>query len=90
MSRRFGGVFVALAAAGWLTVGSMAALAQTKPAVTSLGPDFPKTAIFIGNSFFYFNNGITSHINPLIAAGMPGYKHRSTMITISGSGSAER
>jgi hypothetical protein len=51
MSRHFGGVFVALAAAGWLTVGSMAALAQTKPAVTSLGPDFPKTTIFIGNSF---------------------------------------
>ena len=46
----------------------------------------PTSAIYIGNSFFYFNNGITSHINPLIAAGMPGYKHRSTMITISGSG----
>ena len=48
----FRGVFVALAAAGWLAAQPMAALAQTKPAVTSLGPDFPKTEIFIGNSFF--------------------------------------
>jgi hypothetical protein len=26
--------------------------------VTSLGPDFPKSEIFIGNSFFYYNNGL--------------------------------
>ena len=47
-----------LAAAGWIAAGPTAALAQTKPAVTSLGPDFPKTEIFIGNSFFYYNNGM--------------------------------
>ena len=46
----------------------------------------PSSAIYIGNSFFYFNNGITAHMNPLIAAGMPGFRHRSTMVTISGSG----
>jgi hypothetical protein len=34
----------------------------------------------------HFNNGITSNVSPLIAAGMPGFKHRSTMVTISGSG----
>jgi hypothetical protein len=55
MSRSFRGFFVGLAAAGWMEVGSSAALAQTKPVVTSLvvtslGPDFPKTEIFIGNS----------------------------------------
>ena len=74
MSRRLGGVFVALAAAGWLTVGSMAALAQTKPAVTSLGPDFPKTAIFIGNSFFYYNNGMPGHVSLLEKAADPEHK----------------
>ena len=46
----------------------------------------PTSSIYIGNSFFYFNNGITSHVGPLIAAGMPGFRHRSTMVTISGSG----
>ena len=50
-----------LAAAGWIATVP-AALAQTKPAVTSLGPDFPKTAIFIGNSFFYYNNGLPGHV----------------------------
>ena len=46
----------------------------------------PTSSVYIGNSFFYFNNGITSHVGALIAAGMPGVRHRSTMITISGSG----
>jgi hypothetical protein len=46
-------LFVAMTA---IVAGPIAAQAQTKPAVASLGPDFPKTAIFIGNSFFYYNN----------------------------------
>jgi hypothetical protein len=88
MSRRFGGVFVALAAAGWLTVGSVAALAQTKPTVTSLGPDFPKTSIFIGNSFFYYNNGMPGHVSLLEKAADPEHKqdYRAIMATIGGSG----
>ena len=52
MSRVLRAFFVVLAAAGWIAAGPTAAPAQTKPAVTSLGPDFPKTEIFIGNSFF--------------------------------------
>ena len=27
---------------------------------------YPASAIFIGNSFFYFNNGITAHLAPLV------------------------
>ena len=46
----------------------------------------PASSIYIGNSFFYFNNGITSHMAQLIAQGMPGLRHRQTMVTISGSG----
>jgi hypothetical protein len=45
---------VMLAAAGGIAAGPSPAPAQTKPAVTSLGPNFPKTDIFIGNSFFYY------------------------------------
>jgi hypothetical protein len=88
MSRVLRTFFVALAAAGWLAAGQMAALAQTKPAVTTLGPDFPKTAIFIGNSFFYYNNGLPGHLSLMEKAADPANKqvYRNTMVTIGGSG----
>lgn len=81
------GIFVVMAAAGWMLTGPQA-LAQTKPVVTSLGPDFPKTEIFIGNSFFYYNNGIHDHLRSLQRAVDPDHKrdYRATSITISGSG----
>ena len=77
-----------LAAAGWMAIGPSAALAQTKPAVTSLGPDFPKTEMFIGNSFFYYNNGMPGHLSLLEKAADPDHKqdYRATMVTIGGSG----
>src|SRR6202045_4411832 len=88
MSGRFRGPFVALAAAGWIAAGQSAALAQTKPVVTSLGPDFPKTEIFIGKSFFYYNNGMPGHLSLLEKAADPDHKqdYRATMVTIGGSG----
>ena len=88
MSRRIRGFFVVLAAAGWMAAGPTAALAQTKPVVTSLGPDFPKTEIFIGNSFFYYNNGMPGHVALLEKAADPEHKqdYRATMVTIGGSG----
>jgi hypothetical protein len=46
----------------------------------------PASAIYIGNSFFYFNNGIVAHMGGLVGAGMPGFRHRQTMATVSGSG----
>ena len=46
----------------------------------------PASAIFIGNSFFYFNNGITAHLAPLVREGQGAAPFRSTMVTISGSG----
>ena len=39
------------------------AQAQTKPKVTTPGPDFPKAALFVGNSFFYYNNGMPGHLS---------------------------
>jgi hypothetical protein len=82
------GLIMVLAAAGALAVGSMAAQAQTKPLVTSLGPDFPKSEIFIGNSFFYYNNGMPGHVSQLEKAADPDHKdsYRATMVTIGGSG----
>ena len=57
MSGILRGLVVVLAAASWLAGGPTMARAQTKPVVTSLGPDFPKSEIFIGNSFFYYKIG---------------------------------
>lgn len=73
-----------------IALGGMpaAASAQTKPIVTSLGPDFPRTEIFIGNSFFYYNNSMHSHVLAMQRAADPANKaaYRATSVTISGSG----
>ena len=76
--------FVLLLAACWAVAGQ----AQTRPAVKSLGPDYPKTAMFIGNSFFYYNNGMPGHLSLLEKAADPAHKqdYRNTMVTIGGSG----
>ena len=62
-------VFVVALAA--IIAGPIAATAQTKPAVTSLGPDFPRSGIFIGNSFFYYNNGLPGHLSLMEKAADP-------------------
>jgi hypothetical protein len=59
--------------------------AQTAPMVKTLAPDQPNSFLFIGNSFYYFNNGITRHIAGL-ERGLGGPVHRATMATIGGSG----
>src|SRR5882762_5647982 len=66
---------------------SGAALAQTAPKTKSLGAEGPKTALYVGNSFFYYNNGMSGIVGRLIAAADPQAKgYRSTSVTISGSG----
>ena len=54
----------------------------------ALGPDLPKTGIFIGNSFFYYNNGLPGHLSLMEKAADPDHKqdYRNTMVTIGGSG----
>src|SRR5260221_7518883 len=89
MSSVPGRVFIVmLAAAGCIAVAPGVALAQVKPAVTTLGPDFPKSEIFIGNSFFYYNNGMPGQVSQLEKAADPDHKqdYRATMVTIGGSG----
>ena len=76
-----------LAALAFAACASMAQ-AQTRPAVTSLGPDYPKAVIFIGNSFFYYNNGMPGHVTLLEKAADPEHKsdYGNTMVTIGDSG----
>ena len=84
MSKSFRVILVTLAAVCW----AAAVHAQTRPAVTGLGPDFPKSEIFIGNSFFYYNNGMPDHLRRLERAADPEHErdYRATMVTIGGSG----
>jgi hypothetical protein len=63
---------------------SFPAAAQTRPEVRP-GPPPAVGVMWIGNSFFYFNNGITSQVGALVtAAKLPAV--RNAMITMGGSG----
>ena len=46
----------------------------------------PASIIYIGNSFFYFNNGMSSMVSGLLSAADPKAALRSSLVTISGSG----
>jgi hypothetical protein len=67
-------------------VGASPAAAQTKPRILDSGIAKPASAIFIGNSFFYYNNSLHGHFTQLLRAAEPDYKMRATSVTISGSG----
>ena len=56
------------------------------PKVKALGGQDPASVIFIGNSFFYYNNSMHNQVVRMVAAGMPAHKFRATSVTISGSG----
>jgi hypothetical protein len=46
----------------------------------------PASVIYIGNSFFYYNNGLGNHVAQMLAAGAPKQTLRSTLVAIGGSG----
>src|SRR3954470_18771721 len=61
--------------------------AQTRPKILDSGVEKPASAIFIGNSFFYYNNSLHNHVGLLLRAADPNYRFRAKSVTISGSGS---
>jgi len=60
------------------------AWADVKPARTELGGEPVKSVLWVGNSFFFFNNGIHRYLVGLSNA--DGDRIRNTMVTIGGSG----
>ena len=62
------------------------ATAQTKPARVEAAGAPIRSVLWIGNSFFYYNNSMHGHYNELANAADPGGKYRGTSVTISGSG----
>jgi len=65
---------------------SNAVLAQTKLKRTDVGGETPQSLLWVGNSFFYFNNSMHSHVGNLIRAADPQSRPRAVSVTISGSG----
>jgi hypothetical protein len=75
-------VVLALAAACTTPPAGSAAMAEPAASTSS-----PKTALWVGNSFFYYNNSMHGHVGALIAAARPNATgYRATSATISGSG----
>src|SRR5215470_4278271 len=62
--------------------------AQTKPKRTDIGGELPKYILYVGNSFFFYNNSIHNHTLNLTRVGDSTNKdrYRATSVTISGSG----
>jgi hypothetical protein len=65
-----------------------AGTADTTPKTKNLGAEPPRTALYVGNSFFYYNNGMSGIVGRLLGAADPEHRaqYRSTSVTISGSG----
>jgi hypothetical protein len=61
-------------------------LAQTKPKRADIGGGPPKSILWVGNSFFYYNNSMHNYVSNLMRAADPKSVPRSTSVTISGSG----
>ena len=62
------------------------AYAQVKPKRTNIGEPVQST-MWVGNSFFYYNNSMHGHVGLLLRASAEGQRGgRQTSATISGSG----
>lgn len=62
------------------------AWAQTPPKQLDAGIANPASVLYIGNSFFYYNNSLHSHVAALLRAADPKAPMRGVSATISGSG----
>lgn len=58
---------------------------QLKPTVEKLG-EVPKSVLYVGNSFFYYNNSLHNHVLKMVRAADPATHYHAASATISGSG----
>ncbi|KPK15321.1 MAG: hypothetical protein AMJ67_15375 [Betaproteobacteria bacterium SG8_41] len=63
---------------------SVDVLAQTRPQRTEFEGKPPQSILWVGNSFFYYNNSMHNYVGRIVRATKG--KHRSSSVTISGSG----
>jgi hypothetical protein len=72
---------VALAVLAYASV----ALGQTPPKVTRLEPTPPKNLLWVGNSFFFYNSGLSTLVWQLLESAEPDNDFDSRMVAISGA-----
>ena len=84
-SKLRGGAVAAIVSLFCFTVLCGGAFAQTKPKRTQLDGAPPGSILWVGNSFFYYNNSMHNYVGMLVRSGL-NVPHRSTSVTISGSG----
>jgi hypothetical protein len=77
---------LAFALTGLLALSGAALAQQARPQQRDLGPTPPESAIYIGNSFFYYNNSLHGHVTNLLRGANDTRPFRTTSVTISGSG----
>lgn len=58
--------------------------AQIRPKVAKL-PVAPKSVLFVGNSYFYYNNSLHDHVLNLLRSADPTRTYTATSATISGA-----
>ena len=68
-----------------LFIPQQALHAQTKPKHADLG-QAPESVLWVGNSFFYYNNSMHNAFGLLVASASSDSRVRGTSVTISGSG----
>jgi hypothetical protein len=80
---------LALLLAGTSVLATTAELrAETKPKISDVGIDGPKSFLFVGNSFMFYNNGMRKQFTRLAQAADTenSGSYRGTSVTISGAG----
>ena len=75
-----------LLTAGALLFGTGTTWADTAPLRSTVGQEPAHSVLWIGNSFFYYNNSMHSHVGELARQASPRQDVRGVSITISGSG----
>ncbi|MBR2118844.1 MAG: DUF4886 domain-containing protein [Pseudomonadota bacterium] len=63
---------------------SVSANAQIRPKIVKLN-DVPKVVLFVGNSYFYFNNSLHNHVLNLLRSADPAGGYTATSATIGGA-----
>lgn len=80
------GTLAAIVSLFCFTVLCGGALAQTRPKRTQLDGAPPTSILWVGNSFFYYNNSMHNYLGAMARASEPRMAMRGTSVTISGSG----
>jgi hypothetical protein len=87
LEKKFNALKLALLAVVALALGACST-APTMQKAASNEPEQTKTVLWVGNSFFYYNNSMHGHVGQLIRGSKMADKtgHRAVSATISGSG----